>query len=610
MNGELVLHDSIRPVVKPATYRWVHFSILAVALLLRCLIFPHVDETRDIDEAGYLKGSLALLEGLPPGYKAAPAGPNFWLGWAYTGGVAAYHLFSPGPEERQVSIQVRPFVAIEHALFDQYRDLHRLRLLWISTQLILAMLATSTAYRMGLSRAGLAGGVLLGGFVATLPLFVDFTMMSRPYMTAWCFGILALGSAMLCTGRWRVVLSGVLLGLAVSSRIEMLLTVPLVLWEFWYRRELHEGVAYARMHPSLEAGDVLLPTAESLAAAQRSLIGVWARVVGISAIVALLAAPWLLTHLIGNLRTIATVRLGPDPHGGTTLVGNLRELAWNQALGGAMIAFVISIIALFVPGTFGTELFRTPRRFDRLRVAVLGVYIAVLLASLGRGTVFLHQQGPVVLALVFFGPFAAALINRISSRFAVYFAVILLLVPLFKTASMIIGYHRNYAPDHSVEWVSKHVPPGTIVYTQATLQQLLPTAACAKAAWDDVTDDQAWRRKFMAGASRFDVAVDCLPPALSEENLIQERGNRRGFFILGGRAGLPEPRFDERNYNGSPVFDLHDVLAAFDKTGGVLVWYGTAREDLGKPLVSWTNTSGSGTFIYCSPDVHPLIKPD
>jgi hypothetical protein len=566
---------SVSPVAN--AHRSILWLIVGLALLLRWVHFPHPREMRDYDEPGYLKGSLAILEGLPAGYKAAPAGPNFWVGWVYTAGVTAVHCVHPGPEELRVPLQVRPFVALEQALFDQYHDLGNLHLLWVTTQLLLAIWATYAAFRAGFIRGGLAGGIFLGGFMAVLPMFVDFTDMSRPYMTAWSFGVIAYYYAIAKSGRGRLIASGIFLGLAVASRIEMLLFMPVVLWEFWHRRE------------------------------GGWLIAAWLKMLGTVLVTTLVAAPWLLTHLIGNLRTIATVRLGPDPHGGTTLVGNLVELAWHQGLAGAMLAFAVVILAMFLPGTVGTDPAQIARPGDRVRLAILGLYVALLLASLGKGTVFLHQQGPIVLALIVFGAFAAGPMNRWVPKYGPWISAVLLLVPLGQSIALIVTRHRMYAPEAATAWVEQHVPAGTIVYTEYSLHDLLPTPASAASLWEEVTDDNAWRRKFEAGMQRFHLDVSQIPPALSEENLVQERGNRRGQFIMGGRTDLPEPRFDIRIFNGSPVFGVQDIASAFARTGGVVIWTGDpAPASFGTPVASWVSATGIGTFIYCSADVRAL----
>src|ERR1700733_10967988 len=148
-----------------------HLCVVASAIFLGILAFPRFGETRDMDEVTYLSGSLALLEGVPPTQEASPAGPNTWLGWAYAGGAAAFPLLNPTLGERRAPIQLRPFLALDRAIFENYRDLNQLHILWIGSQIVLAVWAVSAAFRLGEYRGGLAGGLLLGGFMAWLPLF-------------------------------------------------------------------------------------------------------------------------------------------------------------------------------------------------------------------------------------------------------------------------------------------------------------------------------------------------------------------------------------------------------------------------------------------------------
>ncbi len=558
--------------------RWVQIGIVLLALLLRLIGFPHRDETRNEDEIGYIWGSLAMVEGLPAGYKAAPAAPNLWVGWVYTCTVAAVHTLHPGPEESAVPTPVRPFVAVNHALFDQYRDASQLHILWIVSQLALTLWATAAAFRLGWVRGGLAGGILVGGLLAVLPMYVDFTMMSRPYMTAWAFGVLSLDAAVSRPVDRRLLPATIFLGLAIASRIEMLLFAPVVLWEFWHR---------------LETG---------------RLIKVGLRFVFFTAITALLAAPWLLTHLIGNLRTIATVRLGPNPHGATTLGGVLRQLAFSEGLGGAMLALVLVCVALVLPGSPLTTADESNRKGTRWRILLLVLYVAILLESLGHGTVFLHQQGPVVLALITLGAFAAVAINARALKLAPWIAIAVLLIPLIETCGRLSDDRKSYAPNPSAAWIETHVPAGTTIYWPPGLQNPLPTPAAANAAWDEVSDENAWRRKFQAGLERFGVATDQIPRALSEENLVQERGNRRWIFILGSRAALPDSRFDIR-LTDSPVFGVKNLPQVFAHADCVVVIHGEqGMPELGMPVVQWLSPSGGGTFIYCSREVAKHLK--
>ncbi|HTW94364.1 MAG TPA: hypothetical protein VMD30_06210, partial [Tepidisphaeraceae bacterium] len=530
--------------------RWGFWAIVILAAILRVGMFPHPDEERDVDEVGYLKGSLALLEGLPPGYKAAPAGPNLWVGWLAVSAESVWHFAHPGALERRVPLQVRPFVAIDHTLFSNYHDLTTLHMIWIATQVLLTIFAVGAAFKYGASRGGVAGGFLVGGIFASMPLVVDFSEMSRPYATAWAFGILAVYFAR-CAKKHPASAGGIWLGLAVASRIEMLIFAPLVIWELWDRRD-------ERRIPWRDLGKTL----------------------GVMAITSLLFAPWLMTHLVGNLRTIATVRLGENPHGPTTLAGVVKEIAIDQGLIGAML---LCVVAVFVQ-----------KSGERIRVWVLGAYLAFLVLSLGHGTVFLHQQGPIILMLILFSALGIAPLVGRWPKSLPWVAAALLILPVVQTLRLTMRYRRDYVPELSTRWVEQHVPPGTRVYVQYSMHDPLPTVQAADFLWNQVWDEKAAAAKFRSGLARFKLSDNFIPRALGEENLVQEQGNRRGWFIMGGNGGNG-PRFDVRVIGGSPVFDIHDadMTAAFDATGGVLVYRGMTPPPLGTPVVKWTAPDGN-----------------
>src|SRR5208282_4528120 len=166
--------------------------VLAVAAVIRIIDFPQRYEFRDEDETGYLSGSLALAEGLTPGFKAAPAGPLFWSGWAYTNAQAAKYFIYPTPRERNLAIQVRPFAAIDRALFNDYRDLSSLHRFCVVLTVALAVVAAAAAAGLGFELSGLIGGIMLGGLFAVMPLCVALSEMSRPYSQAWSFGVISL----------------------------------------------------------------------------------------------------------------------------------------------------------------------------------------------------------------------------------------------------------------------------------------------------------------------------------------------------------------------------------------------------------------------------------
>jgi hypothetical protein len=137
----------------------------------------------------------------------------------------------------------------------------------------------------------------------------------------------------------------------------------------------------------------------------------------------------------------------------------------------------------------------------------------------------------------------------------------------------------------------------------------LPTAEAADYLWNEVTSLEAWEQKWQYGLWRY--GLTCADPmrALSEEGMISERGNRRGWFLLGGRPRVSAPRYDIRFLRGFTIFGVRDIAAEFAKTGGVVLW----REawpchELGTPTAQWANSNGRGAYVYVSPDVQAKLR--
>ena len=97
-----------------------------------------------------------------------------------------------------------------------------------------------------------------------------------------------------------------------------------------------------------------------------------------------------------------------------------------------------------------------------------------------------------------------------------------------------------------------------------------------------------------SGLQRFNLTTDQLPRALSEENLVQERGNRRKWFILGSQLQMPVPRYDVRMVLGSPVFGIRNLDAALKQNPGVVLWrdgFALPVPTLGEPVKQWASAS-------------------
>jgi hypothetical protein len=548
-------------------WTWL-IALLLLAAGLRIWNFPPRYFERP-DENGYLYGSLALLEGLPPGFKAAPAGPQTWLGWTYAATKSALNLITPTSDERGMPLQVRPFVAIDRALFDLYRDSSALRRFIVTVNVILSLAAVYCAFQFGHFHAGGAGAVVAGALVATSPLFIDYAAMSRPYAMAWCFAVMATRAA----SQRRVWLSGILLGLAIGSRIDMLVAAPLVLWQIW-------------------------------SGARNTL-----KLIAITATTTLLVAPWLATGLIGTLRAIATIQFSTPPHGNPPPLLLLWEfigftaphgpVEWGQALVVPALILLIGLAWLC--------------REAPLRHGVLFAYLLFLLLTLFKSTGYgIHHKGGVVVAVICAAAIAIAPFHRRWPRFTCILIAAAIAPPMFQSIRMILQTRRSYTPDEAVRWVESNIPAGTALYTATRFLNPLPTPAAADRIWRSVTDIEASQQKFQAGLKRFNLNVEQIPRALSEENLVQDRGNMRNWFILGSQPTNPRPRYDIHPINASQLsLNTNTAIAAFKQTGGVIIIYTEPGEsppgELGTSIVSWHRPGTTGAFIYCSPDVQSKL---
>jgi hypothetical protein len=548
--------------------------IVLVGAALRAVEFPRPHQVIAGDELGYLHGGLELLEGLPPGFKMAPAGPTTWLGWAWAGGMAARHTLIPGPEERAVPLQVRPFIAVNHALFDLYRDATPLRIVLSAVSAIVSIIAIVAAFHLGHYRAGLLGAVFLGGLAAALPLLVSYATFTRSYSLAWSFAIIAWSIAATDTGKRRARLAGIVMGLAIGSRIDMLVLLPVILWEFWDRPEATSGFW--------------------------RLMGTWVRVTVIMVMTALLVAPWLLTHFIGNLRNIATVRFSAPAFVPPSVSTTMLDFAWTNALLPVLVLFVLGMI--LVP---------RPRR---MRTWIAALYTLLLLSAIVKGSGFgLRHDAGAVIALMILA--CVALMSWIARwpRVAAGMVGICLALALGQSTWYVLQRHRTRVIENVTPWIESHVPPGTRVYlmSETTDRVPLPTTESADRLWSEVTNSDAWKKKFESGLKRFNLSVSQMPRALSEENMIQERAGYRGWFILGSRPQLPLPRYDVR-ISVSLVFGITDWSAelARDGAGGVVVWRGpldTKPDILGEPLVQWLGAPEDCIYIFGTPDVRAKL---
>lgn len=539
--------------------------VLVCGLGIRLCNLPGRFQLRDSDEIGYLSAGLLLWEGLAPATKMTPSGSLTWMEWAYAGGASLRCLVADG-RDSSVPRAIRPFMAVDHALFDTYRDLSRLRKIALAAILLGSLAGMWAAFQLGYLRAGLPGGLVAGGLMAMLPAFVSVSGMVKPYMLAWSYAVLACYFAASKQGLAQVAWAAVFTGLTVADRIDMLQFVPVVMWILWQNRD-----------PSRFA---------------MRLLGF----LGMAASVALLVSPWLLTGLVGNLRLIVQYRF-VVPAVGVTWPDTLMEFVCLQGLGPVWLALVGGLVL-------------APRPIRSAYWIGAGI-VLLLTAGMVKATGFgLRHQGSLLVAMVVLTPYALSRLQQSRPGVATGLACLLLMLPSFNAVSSVRAERRAYVPDEATGWVEKNIPVGTVVYLSPTFHDPLPTRASADALWDQVSDRAACRAKVRRGLQVLDVPEEFVPRALSEEILCQERGVKRRWFVLGGRWDPNAPRYDIRILGGGSAFELRypEALEQFRETGGVFIHRGAGpieRDQLSagfdRPRVSWIDESGVGTYVYAAP---------
>jgi hypothetical protein len=275
----------------------------------------------------------------------------------------------------------------------------------------------------------------------------------------------------------------------------------------------------------------------------------------------------------------------------------LKDFAFVQGLGLAAILLLAGLV------------FNTSGK--RRTHGVLLIIVIVLLLTMLKPTPYgLRHHGATVVAIIVLCPLALTRLRETHAHAALALSVLLLIVPAVNAASLIIADHHDYMPDQATAWVEEHVPPGTTVYLSPTLNDPLPTTQSADSLWSAVTDSQAWQTKFRQGLLRFNISQERIPRALSEENLVQERGNRRRWFILGGRPEVKAPRFDIKIISGGSPFDITpgDAISEYLRSGGVLILRQSRQpeflklgKELGMPNAAWIDKQGQGTLVYYKP---------
>jgi hypothetical protein len=539
-------------------------AVVLVACAVRLIDFPGRYSLRDLDEGTYVQGGLALWEGITPTFDRTPAGPQTWISWAYAAGNTARYLVRPTAEERSTPLVLRPFRAGNHALFDIYRDWSMLRWVEVAAGGLVAAAGTGAAFLLGWKRGGWTAAALLGGVAAFLPLFIELSSESRPYAMAWGFAFISLYLAASSTERSsRAGWSAIFMGLAIGSRVDMLLLIPLGWADVW---------------------DVGTTRRQKLASVIRF---TW-----LSALTAFVVAPWLVTDLIGNLRAIASVRIAAGTTG-ESLGDTLKEFFFQQGLG-IDLALMLMAVVLVAP--------------DKQRVRwAAGIFVLLLSISMLKGTGFgLRHQGAPIVAMLSFAAIGMAIVAQRWPKAAPIVLACALILPGINVTREIVQRKRLGWEYYATNWIERHVPSGTIVYLNPDMHDPLPTPAASAAIWNEVANPDAWKLKVKSAMDRFHVSADDYPRAFSESDMVVERGNRREWFILGSRPNIPDPRYDIHVFESSVVFRNEDVSTEFKRTGGVLVcndMVGKMPTDVGTPVISWLNPDNQGIRIYCSPDL-------
>jgi hypothetical protein len=505
-----------------------------------------------------------MIEGLPLGRGFAPSGPITWFVALYAGIGTIVTWLSHNADTLQFPGVLRPVAALEVTLFRIYADLSVLRLTVALFVSLLSLWAVWAIARFGYKQAGSAGALAGGLLAAALPIVLDMSVQTRPYGVAWSFALLAAAAAATGRERSRALRAGVCLGVAVASRIDMVMVGPLVLLVL-----------------CLDSND-----SKQISRAVRIFAAA-------SMISFLLVAPWYLPHLVDNLRNILSVRiLHTLPNAG----GAAFE-AWRTWLAAGIATPLIVALA----GLLTASLTR------RWIAVACGVWLLVL-AVLGShpDSFGLRHDGALVVAIIIAAPLGLRMLGafcqgtnkQVFSAVLVIFACAPALWYGLKTTASLA---RSRAPDDSITWIEQHVPPGKRVFAQGlSFQTLLPTAEAGERLWSQVVEPNAWLGKW-----DYDVAkcgYGGFPPlrVMSEDHLAQDRGNRRRYYILAAPVSSDRPRYDLWIVSEGSFYDLHanEAMDRLCKEGGVYLHRGAPISQLPAPAASWPGLDSEGTYIY------------
>jgi hypothetical protein len=529
----------------------------------RLVMFPGAHSPMDPDETGYLSDGLLVVEGETPLHKYAPSGPLTW----FTAGYAAVEITAAvagkSPDTANFPPILRPVAAMESVLFQHYADLSTLRLAAVALIIALSLAAIVAMCVFGYRIAGPAGGLAAGLMVASLPTFLELTAQARPYSIAWSFALLSIAATTSDSERKRIFGTGILIGLAISSHLDMLRVLPLPLLLLW--RNSPDSSA-----PRRAFGQVLV----------------------LAAITFLVTSPWYLLHLIDGIRQIITVRLI-----GTENAGILSALrVWDHA--GLAIPLAVTLA--------GLALAPLERRWSDV---ACGVWLVANVALASRpSTHGLHHDGALLVLIAALLPVSIAAlmrwlpIVRTDSRVALVLAAIVVVSPLWRGGSFAVAAAASMQPHDGIAWIEKNIPPGTDVFTMGIdAKMLLPTPAAADRLWNDVAASDAWVAKYISDMQRYSVGAGARPlRVMADDRMTSDRGNRRRLYMLGIPLAPERSRYNLWIVSLGSFFDLTPAVA-FEracKTGGVILGEIKPEPGLPAPTLEWLRPNGNSTFLY------------
>jgi hypothetical protein len=542
---------------------------ILLAAALRLAIFPHGHSPAYTDEANYLTDGLNFIEGIVPGNKYAPAGPTTWFTAFYAGVGTIVTWLSNSGDLSGFSGLLRPVAALEATLFHIYADMATLRLSVVALTVALTLVSVGAMYRLGqaagaangCSDTGIAPAVIGALLAATVPIYVVFSVQTRPYAVAWAFALMALAAIVAGRGRWATVGAGILLGLAIGSHIDMVRIGPLALLLSW-RRSWQRDVPPWRDCGTLFAASV---------------------------VTFLVIAPWYVTHLIDNVRQIISVRFLPAPH---------EQKAWQELLsGGIAIPLAVATVALLLSAL--------RRRWPDLLCGLwLALNVAILLRVSSHG---LFHDGALVVMIIALTPLGVAQLQDLVPALrrpagAAALVVVVAGLTVYQGAVATAETIPNLAPDDAVAWVEAHVPAGTRVYSLYRIAMPLPTPAASERLWDDVAEPEAWVPKYIYDTTqKFKLGGAWPLRVMSQDRIASDYGFRRRYYILGVPLDPKRPRYDLwEDFEGS-FYDRHTdaIVADLCQHGGVYIRYGTALSQLPAPAMAWVRPDDTlSTYIY------------